>query len=177
MAYLEARSSGETALRPQGPGPVVEPTPSAAPKPGITAAENDMFARVALGQETREAICAWARRLSAADLDEAIRWLVDPAPWPGEPRMILAAVALRDHEGLARLLQRPDLTPLHLVRLLRLSGLLHKSPHEMLKGNLDLSIPRELSDASSPPTPTRTSRGWDSASWQPPSTPRHLNPT
>ena len=147
LAYLEARSSAQTVPSVRKVlDELVQPTPSAAPKPGITADENDVFARVALGQETREAICAWARRLSAADLDEAIRWLVDPAPWPGDPRMILATVGLRDHEGLARLLQRPDLTPLHLVQLLRLSGLLHKSAHEMLMGNLDLSIPRELSE-------------------------------
>ncbi len=119
LAYLEARSSAETVPSVRKVlDELVQPTSSPAPKPGITAAENDMFARVALGQEIREAICAWARRLSAADLDEAIRWLVDPAPWPGEPRIILAAVALWDHEGLARLLQQPDLTPLHLVRLL-----------------------------------------------------------
>ena len=102
---------------------------------------DDVFAGVALGQETREAIRAWASERPAADLDEAIRWLVDPAPgrairgrsWPGRPAGTPA--------GSARLLQRPDLTPLHLVRLLRLGGLLQEAPHEMLKGNLDLDGP------------------------------------
>jgi len=79
-------------------------------------------------------------------LDRIVAMATDPTPWPGNPQRILARLASRNHDGLARLLERPDLTPLHLVRLLRLSGLLQEAPSEMLKGNLDLTIPRDFSE-------------------------------
>ena len=65
-------------------------------------------------------------------------------PWESDPRTFLTEPAKSDVEGLKVLLQRPELTPLHLVRLLRLARLLQVSPHEGLREHLDPMVPREL---------------------------------
>ena len=61
---------------------------------------------------------------------------MNPKPWTSDPRLILDDPANTDLEGLKRLLRRPELTPLHPVRLLRLAGLLQVNPHAPLeRGN------------------------------------------
>ena len=111
-----------------------------APSPGN---DIDVFAGVALGEDTRTALGAWAKGVSEEDLDEAFNWLSSATPWNTDPRLILAKPAKTDLEGLKRLLARPELSPLHAVRLLRLAGQLQVSPHDSLMGHLDYSIPRE----------------------------------
>ena len=103
-----------------------------------------MFSRVLLWAKRRERPSHRGRRSRSADLAEAFAWLVKPAPWAGDPRTTLAEPAKADVEGLKRLLQRPELTPLHAVRLLRLSGLLQISPHPMLCGELDYAVPADV---------------------------------
>jgi hypothetical protein len=100
----------------------------------------DTFEGVALGEETRMALALWAKGVAAADLAEAFAWLVEPAPWRGNPRTTLAAPAKADVEGLKSLLKRPELTPLHVVRLLRLSRLLQVGTHPAQLGELDQAV-------------------------------------
>ena len=99
-----------------------------------------------LATETRAALAAWAKRVAASDLDEAFAWLTQPTPWTGDPRPILARAANGDIEGMKLLFQRPELTPLHVVRLLRLSGLLQAMPHEHIENKLDPRIPSQTLD-------------------------------
>ncbi len=110
-------------------------TPAAQPPAAV-----DIFAGIALGTETRAALAAWAKNVAATDLDEAFAWLTQPTPWTGDPRPILGRAANGDIEGMKLLLQRPDLTPLHVVRLLRLSGLLQAMPHAQIENKLDPRI-------------------------------------
>jgi Domain of unknown function (DUF4132) len=112
--------------------------------PSEPLSDADILAGVALGAETRAALAAWAKNVAAADLDEAFTWLTQPTPWTGDPRPILGRAANGDEEGLKVLLQRPELTPLHVVRLLRLAGLLQAMPAAITLNKLDPRIPREL---------------------------------
>ncbi len=59
--------------------------PTAMPLPQALAVA-DVFAGVALGEETRAALAAWAKNVAATDLDEAFAWLTQPTPWTGDPR-------------------------------------------------------------------------------------------
>ena len=104
----------------------------------------DIFEGVSLDEETRVALASWAKGVDTADLAEAFAWLVEPAPWAGDPRTILAEPAKTDAEGLKSLLHRPELTPLHAVRLLRLSGLLQVSPHRRMEKEFDGAVPVEV---------------------------------
>ena len=110
--------------------------------PPTALAEIDIFAGVALDHASRAALAAWAKGVSQQDLDQAFAWLIDPAPWMGDPPTVLKEPAQAGIEELKRLLARPELTPLHAVRLLRLAGLLQVSPNVTLKRLLDFSIPR-----------------------------------
>ena len=119
-----------------------EEAPATTPSPRPLS-DVDIFAGVELGQETRAALAAWAKNVAATDLDEAFAWLTQPTPWTGDPRSILARAANGDAEGMKILFQRPELTPLHAVRLLRLSGLLQTMPNALIENKLDPRIPTE----------------------------------
>ena len=117
-------------------------SPASTP-PSRPLSDTDVLAGVALGAETRAGLSAWAKNVAATDLEEAFAWLTQPSPWTGDPRSILARAAHDDAEGMKLLLQRPDLTPLHVVRLLRLSGLLQSTRNELIENKLDLRVPSE----------------------------------
>jgi len=106
----------------------------------------DIFAGAALGAETRAALAAWAKSVAVIDLDEAFAWLTQQTPWTGDPRSILARAANGDFEGMKLLFQRPELTPLHLVRLLRLAGLLQTMSNDPKEKLLDPRIPAQTLD-------------------------------
>ncbi len=107
--------------------------------------EFDVFSGVALAEAARGAIATWAKQVAPADLEYGFTWLTQPTPWTGDPRPILSRDN-SDIEGVKVLFQRPELTPLHVVRLLRLSGLLQVMPNAQIENKLDPRIPAETLD-------------------------------
>ncbi len=108
-----------------------------------TETRGDVLAHVALDEGFRSALAAWGGHLTGDEIQQAFALLTDPQPWSVDPPRVLEKAAKQDLEGLRLLLARPELTPLHAVRLLRLAGLLQPSPHAALAGHLDYSVPRQ----------------------------------